>query len=331
MSKNIQTLTRVIDPEPNMEDHGTDRPILVIKLGALGDIAQAGGPFAAIRHYHPNSHIVLLTTKPFVGLVEQSGWFDEVWVDDQPKIWHLRRWQSLKARIASADFARVYDLQTSDRSGFYFNLLPMGTEWSGIVRGASHRHDHPDRKIMHTIERQIDQLAVAGIKNVPFADFNWLRADISKFGLKGDFALIVPGGSAHRPEKRWPLENYIALAWKLIRVGVTPVVIGGPDESGMGAAMAKSCHGVVDLVGQTSLAEIYGLGRQCRCAVGNDTGPIHLIAAAGANVTVLFSEASDPALCAPRGPKRGGQITVLRREPLSGLSVSEVEAKLPLG
>lgn len=331
MAKNIQSLTRVINPEPIMDEHGTDGSILVIKFGALGDIAQAGGPFAAIRRYHPASHIVLLTTEPFVGLVEQSHWFDEIWIDDRPKIWHFRRWQALKQRFSSAGFARVYDLQTSDRSGLYFQLLPDGTEWSGIVHGASHRHENPNRKIMHTIERQIDQLAVAGIKKVSFADFSWLRADVSQFGLKGDYMLVVPGGSAHRPEKRWPIENYTALAWKLIRAGITPVIIGGPDENDLGRFIAKSCHGVVNLVGKTSLAQIDLLARNCRCALGNDTGPMHLIAAAGAQVTVLFSEASDPALCAPRGPARGGKITILQREPLSGLSVSEVEAKLPLG
>jgi hypothetical protein len=42
--------------------------ILIIKLAALGDFVQAFGPFAAIRAYHPESHITLLTTPPYVAL-----------------------------------------------------------------------------------------------------------------------------------------------------------------------------------------------------------------------------------------------------------------------
>ena len=59
-------------------------------------------------------------------------------------------------------------------------------------------------------------------------------------------------------------------------------------------------------------------------AVGNDTGPMHLIAAAGCASIVLFSDDSDPALCAPRG-----RVTVLRRPDLASLEVSEVAAAFP--
>jgi len=57
--------------------------VLVIKLGALGDFIQACGPFQAIRRYHTNAHITLLTTSRFSSLARNSGWFDEVWIDDQ--------------------------------------------------------------------------------------------------------------------------------------------------------------------------------------------------------------------------------------------------------
>jgi ADP-heptose:LPS heptosyltransferase len=60
-------------------------------------------------------------------------------------------------------------------------------------------------------------------------------------------------------------------------------------------------------------------------AVGNDTGPMHLIAAAGCSSVVLFSADSDPALCAPRG-----KVAVLRRPDLAQLTVDEVAAALPL-
>ena len=59
-------------------------------------------------------------------------------------------------------------------------------------------------------------------------------------------------------------------------------------------------------------------------AVGNDTGPMHIFAAQGCRTLVLYSNASDPALCA----QRGDTVTILRRERLQDLSVKDVAAAL---
>ena len=62
----------------------TPSRILVIKLGALGDIVLALGPFAAIRRDHPDAHVTLLTTRPYVEFLKPSEYFDDIWVDDRP-------------------------------------------------------------------------------------------------------------------------------------------------------------------------------------------------------------------------------------------------------
>ena len=67
-----------------------------------------------------------------------------------------------------------------------------------------------------------------------------------------------------------------------------------------------------------------------RYAIGNDTGPMHLIAAAGIPAVVLFSAASDPALCAPRGPTGGATVTVLRAPALGDLDEPTVARALEL-
>ena len=76
----------------------------------------------------------------------------------------------------------------------------------------------------------------------------------------------------------------------------------------------------LDLTGRTSLLDLGGLLGRAALAVGNDTGPMHLIAAAGCRALVLFSRASDPALCAPRGR----DVRVLRRPDLATLEPAEV-------
>ena len=56
--------------------------ILVIKLGALGDVVQATGPFAAIRAHHPDAHITLLTSPAYRDFLSASDWFDAFWDQD---------------------------------------------------------------------------------------------------------------------------------------------------------------------------------------------------------------------------------------------------------
>lgn len=299
----------------------TARRILVIKHGALGDIVLATGPFAAIRRHHAGDEITLLTTAPYGDWLGRSPYFDRIAIDERPGWWNLAGLLALRQRLIAGGFARVYDLQTSGRSSRYFQLLLPGRrpQWSGIAWGCSHPDADPDRDRLHTIERQRGQLAAAGIAEVPPPEISWAAADPARFAL-ADFALLVPGGSAHRPEKRWPLAHYQDLARRALGAGLTPVAIGGAAERDLGATLAAAVPGVRDLTGETSLDELASLARRARWAVGNDTGPMHLVAAAGCRAIVLFSAASDPALTAPRGPA----VTVLRRAALAGLSADEV-------
>jgi ADP-heptose:LPS heptosyltransferase len=307
----------------------TRKRILVIKLGALGDFVQAMGPAAAIRAHHPGAEITLLTTAPFVELATRAPYFDRVWVDERPRLMALRSILALRRQLRAAGFSRVYDLQTSDRSSFYYRLMAPGRrpEWSGIAPGASHPHDNPVRDHMHTLDRQADQLRRAGIAAVAPPDLTWAATDITRFALPQRFIILVPGGAAHRPEKRWPVEHYAALAARIAAAGMVPVVIGGAGEASLGAALSAACPAARDLTGKTSFGDIVGVAHEAQRAVGNDTGPMHLIVAAGCPATVLYSDASDPALTAPRGH----DVIVLRRPSLAALTVEEVAATLAFG
>ena len=306
---------------------GPKERILIIKLGALGDFVQALGPMAAIKRHHAGAPITLLTTKPYVAFAKATGLFDEVWVDeDRPKAWQFGKVRRLRKLLKSGDFTRVYDLQTSDRSSFYYFILGPGPrpEWSGIARGCSHPHDNFHRDDMHTIDRQRDQLAQAGIKDVPLADLGFAAKEVGQFGLVKPYALLVPGGAPHRPEKRWAAERYAALASKLLGAGVTPVVLGGPAEGGIAALITHDAPGTQNLCGKTDFLDIAVLARGAALAVGNDTGPMHMITLAGAPSVVLYSYESNPKLCGQRGP----HVTIVRRESLDDLGVEDVWAKV---
>jgi ADP-heptose:LPS heptosyltransferase len=310
------------------KDRAAAPRILVIKLGALGDFVQAMAPAAAIRAHHRNAAITLLTTAAYTDLARRAPYFDEVWVDERPHLWTPRALLALRRRLRAAGFARVYDLQTSDRSSAYFHLLGPGArpEWSGIARGASHLHDNTRRDLMHTLDRQAEQLRRAGIGEVKLPDLAWAATDIGRFALPERFVVLAPGGAPHRPAKRWPAASFGELAAHLVSKGIVPVVLGGRAEAELGAAIAANCPGTRDLTAQTGFGDIVALGRQALHAVGNDTGPMHLLAAAGCKATVLYSVASDPALTAPRGTG----IVVLRRPDLADLAVAEVAATLAI-
>lgn len=297
--------------------------ILVIKLGALGDFLMALGPMQAIRRHHPDAELVLLTREPYRDLGRSTGLFAEVWVDPAPR-WNPLSWLRWRARLRKAGFARVYDLQTSDRSAGYFRLFGRGRapEWSGKVEGASHRHVYPADHRMHSIDRQRAQLALAGIAAAPLPDMAFLDGDLAGFGLPPRFALLIPGSSPERPEKRWPAGHYGALAVRLAARGIESVVIGGGGEAGIAAIIRAAAPGALDLTGRTELGQVAALARRAAVAVGNDTGPTHLAALAGCPTVALFSAASDAAKTAPRG----AAVRELHAAVLTDLPVEPVAA-----
>jgi ADP-heptose:LPS heptosyltransferase len=322
--------------------------ILVIKLGALGDFILSYRAMTAIRAHHRDTHLTLLTIPSLVALARATGLFDDIWCDTRPKAYQPAAWLRLARRLNGAGFSRVYDLQTNDRTGHYFRLMgrpfaPRAPEWSGIARGCSFRHDAPDRTTKHTLERQVDQLALAGIglAGYPALDLSWVHADLSRhrfIGAGRPFALLVPGGSAGHPEKRWPAASYAALARALGERDVTPVVIGTAIEAEACAEAAGGSPVAVNLCGDAPILDTMALAREAALAVGNDTGPMHLIAAMGCPCISLFSGVSSPIRNRPRGPYEGPgaippppgrgreTVTVIQEDDLGKLALDRVVA-----
>ncbi len=296
--------------------------ILIIKLSALGNVILSLGPIAAIRAHHPEAEISLLTTPLYAEWLASAPWFDHIISDGRPQWWDPKAMLRLRRALLAGRFDRVYDLQTSGRSSRYFRLFPRSArpEWCGIAPGASHLHHQSARPGLHDIDRQYTQLEVAGITERAPVDLAWSDADMSRFGLPEPIALLVPGSSAHRPGKRWPAARFATLAAWLAQRGVSPVVVGTGGETALAATIKAAVPETIDLTGRTSLPELTALARMARVAIGNDTGPMHLAAAVGCASVVLFSNVSDPMLCAPRGR----WVSILHEADLAALPVSAV-------
>ncbi|MCC9621021.1 glycosyltransferase family 9 protein [Thalassospira sp. MA62] len=283
------------------------------------------GPFAAIRAAHPDAHITVLTTRPYVELMRQSGYFDAIAIDRRPKVTNVREVLALRRFLINGDFKRVYDLQTSDRSGFYYKLFwpHPKPEWSGIARGCSHPHTNPNRTSMHSIDRVADQLFDAGISDVPPPSISGPDIDLERYGIRSPFVLICPGGAPHRPAKRWPAERFGLLAKKLADYRLTPVLIGTDAEADVLNRIDQMCPKARNLMGRTGFLDIASLAARSVLSIGNDTGPMHIAAAAGAPCIVLFSRESDPSLSAPRGIGKDA-VSIVRENDLRELTVSRV-------
>lgn len=298
--------------------------ILVIKHGAFGDFIQALGAMRAIRLAHKSDRITLLTTKPFVELAGKSGYFNSVVVDPRPRFYDFIRIFMLKRFFTSGKFARVYDLQNSERSGLYMALFRHKPEWNGIAFGASHRlADDEGRRRMHVFDALRAQLAIAGVRNVEVDDLSWIEGDHFPH-LPRPFVLVAAGSSAQHTKKRWPAERYAALCQWLSEKGVTPVLLGTKDEAQINAKIAGECPRAMDLTGKTSLSDIAGMARYAAAAVGNDTGPMQMIGPTGCRTLALYPGFSNPMRHRPLG----ANVVTIQREAMADIALEEVKTEL---
>jgi len=116
------------------------------------------------------------------------------------------------------------------------------------------------------------------------------RARLAAAGWNGRTPLVaLAPGAAYGGAKRWPAESFNALVADLARDGVQTVTIGSAAD----APTTKDVRATFDLVGKTDLPELAGALVHCRTLVTNDSGAMHLAAAAGVPVTAVFGPTRD--------------------------------------
>jgi ADP-heptose:LPS heptosyltransferase len=312
---------------------GPARKVLVIKHGALGDIVFALPAMRAIRAHHADAHITLQTTPPFADFLSASGYADAI--DPLGRQRGLGAGLALAMRLRKARYDLVYELQRSDRAAILrWFVAPLGPDWCGLVVGDAKRLKALNEKAdaAHIIDALAEQIAPMGApgelaRRAP--DVSWAVArgkPPAAFGIEGDFLLIAAAASAHRDEKRWPGARFAEIARNAARQGLGSVFVGGAGERAALDAISEGIPRARNLAGETSLFDLASLGAAAKGAVGNDTGPAILAAAAGApTVTVYSRHSPHPNACAPRGP---GGVIAIRREEIADVSVEEVTAAL---
>lgn len=299
--------------------------ILIIKHGALGDLINSLGVCAFIRRHHSAAFIALLTAPPYKEIARKTGYFDEVITDRRQAFYG----DFLRLRGYIKTFNQVYDLQNSPRTEWYYRLLRPGyrPKWCGIARGCDFPQTRADREELHAYERFADQIRQSGVmvqEDTLYPDLSALEGDVSHLNIPQNAIVLMPGSSKQGAYKRWPAQYYGQLCHEIVQLGYTPVIVAGPDDLDAVAIIEGECKDVLNLTLKTSFFDLVGLARRAKLVIGNDTGPVHIAAVAGAATLILWSKASPPHIYAPKGP----QVQVLYRENLESLTVESVKEEV---
>ena len=264
--------------------------VLIIKFGALGDVVMATPLIERIQANHPDAECTLLTSLAFRDLFADWPALRVQAVDRHGVTAFFRtlRW------LRSGSFARLYDLQSSDRSGWLCALCGVPERIGNHPRYPyTHHPDTAYRGQCHIFERMNEVLASASVApasptpSLPVSDADRVHVDqwLGRQQLQSkDIVLLHAGASAQRPEKRWPY--FDTLAEQLTARGCAVVWIGAADDRVINAALAAKVG--VDATDAFSITQLAELGRRGRFAVTNDSGPMHILSCAGIPVYALF-------------------------------------------
>ena len=276
----------------------TQKSVLVIKHGALGDLIQGLDAYASLRAGFPDSHIALLTSPAFASLAAKMPWFDEIIVDPRASFLNLAASFKIATQLRRKWHA-IIDMQCSKRTASYHRLfVASSTDWYGTAKGCS--HPMPDFTGINNQQRMLTAAQMAGGVNVQ-AEMSWLSADISQFELPEHFAVLIAGCSPAKPSKRWPSYHFSNLANMLLKQGFALVLAGTNADREAVDAVLEHAPNCLDLAGKTDIPMLAALCAQSSLVVGNDTGPVFLAARTGTPTVMLLGGDTNPYMSAPVG------------------------------
>jgi heptosyltransferase-1 len=267
--------------------------ILVVRLGAMGDIIHTLPAVASLKHSFPGSHLTWVVESKWTPLLENNSFVDQVAV--------LRRGGPAQILGSCRDLrAERYDFAVDFQGLIKSSLLATIARPERIF--GFHRSQVRERLAAlfystqvqsgstHKVEQNLDLASAAGAVSL-------LRTFTVPAGRpegqlpKGDFVLACP--LAGWRSKQWPMEYYRVLGQMMQRELGIPLVLNGPPGS-----PEMSTTGLLGLVDAT---------RRATAIVGVDSGPLHLAAALGKPGVAIFGP-TDPARNGPYGET----FTVLR-------------------
>jgi lipopolysaccharide heptosyltransferase II len=289
--------------------------LLCVRLDTLGDVLMTSPAIRALRESAPGRRVTLLTSPAGAAAAALVPEIDEVLVYDAP--WMKATAPRAGSRLDEAMIRRLAR-QGFDAAVIFTvysqNPLPsaMLCYLAGIPLRLAHCRENPyqlltdwapepepQQIVRHEVQRQLDLVASVGCEardtrlslRVPGTAYAHTIALLAHLDIdpRQPWVVIHPGASA--PSRRYPPASFAAVARRLVEEHGLQVIFTGTEPE---RALIEDIRGAMDapshsLVGCLDLAQLSALIALAPLLISNNTGPVHIAAAAGTPVVVLYA------------------------------------------
>lgn len=303
--------------------------ILIVRLGAIGDVVHTLPALACLRRTFPQAHLAWAVERGGAAkLLAGNPCLDDLieldlrtWRGDWASAKTRQAIRSSVARLRRAPFDLTLDFQGLLKSAMIARLTGARRR-IGFARAAlrepasrwllTEQVAADDRQ--HVIKKNLQIAAylgcdVTGAWEFPVAltdeDEQFAVAQSARFDNM--FAILNPGGGW--PTKLWNTHGFAQIADRLWeRYGLRAAVTCGPGEETWAQAIVAQTRSGAAVVLQASLKEFWALARRAQLFLGGDTGPMHIAAAAGTPIVAFFG----PTSARRNGPFAAADVVIER-------------------
>jgi heptosyltransferase-2 len=354
-SRFLPGLHRLLD-RPPLSDLTQVRRLGVLRPDGIGDIVLTTGMLRELRRQLPATRITLICQTAWASWMRTCPWVDEVvgvemtsaGFREPKRLFELMRFVK---RVWPLELEVLIQPGTSywyvpSRALAWFSGAPVRLCWedpeSGVDTGAElHTHNLPFQNCLHETEKCFQMMQAMGLEGEGRRLETWWTPEdarrgeaIAREARKGRHKLVALGLGASEQLRRWPSERYLDFIREVEsrRGDVAFLALGGTDVADACLRLSKRFPEAVTYPGdRLPLGVIWAAIAQCDLYVGNDTGLMHMAAAARIPVVVVIGVA-DGVRPGTRGdaPQTTPYDTPSRivRPPAGTLSDSEVDTGL---
>jgi lipopolysaccharide heptosyltransferase I len=278
------------------------RAILIVRLGAMGDIIHAVPVAAALRDRFGDARIDWVVDERHHEVLELVPVVDRRIVLRTKSASPWRRLTELRGTLTRESYDIAIDVQGLLKSAVVARLSGarriLGFTAPHLRERAArflYTETHEPGATAHVIEKNLTLAAALGADGsriqfplaVPASRALDVIRDRRLAAGETSFAVLNPG--AAWPNKRWSPERFGAVAqWLRRERGLGSVVTWGPGDEAMAGALVEASDGAAELAPSTSIADLLAIVRGAALVVSGDTGPVHLAAAVGTPIVGIY-------------------------------------------
>lgn len=271
------------------------KKILLIRIGAIGDVVNSTIIHQAIKEQHPDCEIQFMTSDFIGGILKSDPKISKVWSFDMSKKDNIKYLFKLGLELRKENFDLIINLQKSTRT-LLLKFLSGCKKQILRCKESGHSAD-VFFKSLDKVFAEIEKPKTLKLYTSPA-----LKDDISKKieNLEKPLIAINPGGESDnsRQGRIWPLKNWEELSIKLLKkYGGTILILGSKAEKEYHSSLENIPKSKI-FTGELSLEENMVLIEQSDLFISGDTGPLHIAGAVGTKVIGLYGS-TPPKHCGP--------------------------------